>query len=125
MGIDIYAHWKGQTEQERDEQHEVWTSAAAGHCGYLREAYHGEPYATQHLMPEAFENESRARIPAATLRERLPETLRLAEIRQRQIYDATTPEEIQPVLDSYTAFVELCERMERKTGQPVEIAASW
>jgi len=125
MGINIYARWEGQTEEEREEQHEAWTSAAAGHRGYLREAYHGEPYATRHLVPEAFEGDCRARIPAATLRERLPETLRLAEIRQRQIYGAATREEIRPVLDSYTAFVELCERMERKTGQPVEIVASW
>ena len=42
MGIDIYARWRGQTEEE---QHAQITSFSVvhGHVGYLREAYHGEP----------------------------------------------------------------------------------
>jgi hypothetical protein len=41
-------------------------SVEHGHLGYLREAYHGEPYATRVLVPESFET-GRAEIPAATL----------------------------------------------------------
>ena len=53
--------------------------------GYLREAYHGEPYATQAFVPEAFEKGS-AHIPAERLKERLPEVLRLAEQREREVF---------------------------------------
>jgi predicted Rossmann fold nucleotide-binding protein DprA/Smf involved in DNA uptake len=45
MGIDIYARWKGQTRQEQEAQYTGF-SVVHGHLGYLREAYHGEPYAT-------------------------------------------------------------------------------
>ena len=55
MGIDIYARWKGQTEAEEQAQNTGF-SAVHGHVGYLREAYHGEPYATRYLAAEAFEN---------------------------------------------------------------------
>jgi hypothetical protein len=125
MGIDIYAKWHNQTFEEVNAQHEAVMTVGAGRFGYLREAYHGEPYATQYLLPEAFEQPEGALIPAKTLRERLPETLRLAEERERLIYQAKTPEEIEPVLKSFTAFVELCERQEAKTGKPVKIIASW
>lgn len=54
MGIDIYARWRGQTDAERQAQEEAWLSTTSGHVGYLREAYHGEPYATRHLCKEAF-----------------------------------------------------------------------
>src|SRR5579859_2358021 len=53
MGIDIYAKWDGMTEAEEDEQYRSLLSAEHGHLGYLREAYHGEPYATKVLVPEA------------------------------------------------------------------------
>ena len=75
MGIDIYAKWAGQSEQEKEAQITGF-STVHGHVGYLREAYHGEPYATRVLVPEAFDApECEAAISAATLRERLPETL--------------------------------------------------
>ena len=125
MGIDIYARWKGQSGDEVEKQHEAAFTTEAGAVGYLREAYHGEPYATEYLVAEAFASKDGSAIPAATLRQRLPETLRLAEERERTLYNATTPEDIEPVLRSYTAFVELCERQERQTGEPVRIVASW
>ena len=53
MGIDIYARWEGQTEAEKEAQYTGF-STTAGAVGYLREAYHGGPYVTQWLMPEAF-----------------------------------------------------------------------
>jgi hypothetical protein len=125
MGIDIYARWEGQRPEDVGKQLKVWLSETDGAVGYLREAYHGEPYATRHLVLEAFDGGDGAFIPATKLRERLPETLRLAEERERTIYEANTAEEIEPVLQSYTAFVELCERMEAETGEPVKIIASY
>ena len=71
MGIDIYLEWDGQTEAERKKMCTGF-STTSGDVGYLREAYHGGPYATQMLLREAFESEDcRAQIPAAVLRERL------------------------------------------------------
>jgi hypothetical protein len=125
MGIDIYAHWKGQTDEEEAAQCTGF-SVLHGHVGYLREAYHGEPYATKHLCREAFDSgNGSAAIPAAVLRERLPETLRLAEQREREIYEETDEKEIAEVLQSYRDFVALCERKEKETQQPVEIVASY
>jgi hypothetical protein len=120
MGIDVYTRWKGQETEDGERQHDAWLEPSAGRVGYLREAYHGEPYATLFLVQEAFEG-GVAFIPARTLRERLPETLRIAEVRERTIYKASTAEEIQPVLQSYTDFVELCERKEAESGEPVQI----
>lgn len=70
MGIDIYAEWDGMTEAEHDAQLTGF-SVEHGHVGYLREAYHGEPYTTKVLVPGAFE-EHRVPIHAATLADRLP-----------------------------------------------------
>lgn len=72
MGIDIYLEWDGMEEEDKKEQYSSGFSITAGGTGYLREAYHGEPYATQILVREAFEAENcRAEIPAAVMRERL------------------------------------------------------
>jgi hypothetical protein len=123
MGIDIYARWPGQTLDEISAQTRAGFSVEAGNTGYLREAYHGEPYATRHLCAEAFVKGS-ARIPAAVLQERLPQTLLLAEERERTIYGARDLE-IKAVRQSYSDFVSLCERKERETGEPVLIIASY
>jgi hypothetical protein len=123
MGIDIYAEWRGMTEEESNAQITGF-DAAAGHVGYLREAYHGEPYATRVLVPEAFEK-GEAAIPAGLLRERLPAALAAAEQREKTVYGETDPLEIQRVLDSFRNFVELCERKEAETGQPCRITASY
>ena len=79
MGIDIYTRWKGQTDEETQAQMTGF-SIVHGHVGYLREAYHGEPYATKYLLREAFEHPDRCRIPASVLRQRLPHTLALSEL---------------------------------------------
>ncbi len=125
MGIDIRAQWKGQTAENVQAQGEAWLSNDGGKVGYLREAYHGEPYATSHLVAEAFEHPDGVRIPASVLRTRLPETLKLAERREREIYRETHRSEIELVLDNYRAFVELCEQKEEETGEPVKFVASW
>ena len=123
MGIDIYAHWNGITEAEEAAQ-VTGFSVEHRHVGYLREAYHGEPYATKVLVPEAFE-ELRVPIYAATLRDRLPATLVVAEQREREIYGVTDPAEIEIVLKSYRDFVDLCARKEAETGEPCLIIASY
>jgi hypothetical protein len=126
MGIDIHAEWKGQTKEEREAQY-TFFSVEHGHVGYLREAYHGEPYATMYLVAEAFDSDDgQAKIPAAVLRERLPETIRLAKERQRVVYECkgNIPDD-DPVIKSFSDFVELCERKEAETGEPVTIIASY
>jgi hypothetical protein len=124
MGIDIYAKWKGQTREEEQAQITGF-STVHGHVGYLREAYHGEPYATRYLVSEAFASpECEARIPAQTLRKRLPETLKLVERRERDLYQAP-PQVIAAVQRSYVDFVEFCEGKERATGEACRIVASY
>lgn len=62
MGIDIYAKWDAYTEANYEAQLTGFDTTA-GSVGYLREAYHGGPYVTNWLMPEAFaigENEGSA-----------------------------------------------------------------
>ena len=126
MGIDIYVKWRGQTKTEEDAQ-VTGFSVMHGHVGYLREAYHGKPYATKYLVAEAFKSSNgEAKIPASALRERLPETIRLAKDRQREVYGrkGEIPDS-DPEVQSFTDFVELCERKERETGEPVTIVASY
>jgi hypothetical protein len=124
MGIDIYAKWDRMSMQETAAQKKVWASAVDGHLGYLREAYHGEPYATKVLVPEAFEY-GRARITASRLQKRLPDALQAAEMRERKVYGATDANEIERVLKSYRDFVALCVRKEDETGIPCLIVASY
>ncbi len=125
MGIDIYARWKGQTKEEKDAQCTGF-STVHGAVGYLREAYHGEPYASRFLCKESFESkDGRAAIPAAVLRERLPQTLAIVEERQRRVYGTEGVEDMWKVQQSFVAFVELCSRKERETGEPVTIIASF
>jgi hypothetical protein len=171
MGIDIYARWRNQTEQERDAQ-DIF-SVVSGGTGYLREAYHGAPYVTKYLVQEAFaaRYEEGAKIPAETLRERLPAAVLLAIIREKKVYGSGNPgiidaaelpkalknvvenevgdmshkeiaesftpetlENIQRLIDnkllsdvvqSFVDFVEFCEAIEKKTGEPVTIIASY
>lgn len=125
MGIDIYASWEGMTKKEKEAQFTGF-SVTSGHVGYLREAYHGSPYATKFLVKEAFEAEnSEADIPARVLRERLPETLEIVKERERKVYNEMDEKEINKIRKSYMDFVELCEKMEKKTGKPVTILASY
>ena len=122
MGIDIYAEWGGMTAAERDAQITGF-SIVHGHVGYLREAYHGEPYGTRVLVPEAFEQDV-ADIPAATLKKRLPEALAAAERRERELYKGSSAD-VAAVLKSYRDFVALCARKEAETGKPCRIIASY
>jgi hypothetical protein len=125
MGIDIYARWKGQTEEEKNAQYEAF-SVVHGRFGYLREAYYGPPYATMFLCQEAFATlGGQADIPAAVLRERLPQTILLVREREREIYGVTDEKQIAEVIQSFSDFVSLCERKEAESGRPVRISASY
>ena len=123
MGIDIFVEWKGQNERERDEQNLAASLGVDGGRGYLRESYHGEPYATKFLFSEAFLT-GEARIPAAVLRERLPHTLEFVEERERKIY-GSDEKQIEAMKESFRRFVGLCERKETETGEAVLIVASY
>ena len=120
MGIDIYAHWDGESAEDMHEQVSSWLSIEAGDRGYLREAYHGEPYATRYLCAEAFET-GEARIPASVLADRLPVALSIAEERERSLYGKNGHPEA--VTQSFRDFVAFCERKERESGAPVRIVA--
>lgn len=125
MGIDIYLNWKEQKKTEADAQ-VTGFSVVHGHVGYLREAYHGEPYVTRFLFPEVFDGGSAiADIPAAVLRKRLPRALELADLRERTVYQETDPEALAAVKRSFVDFVELAEAKERVTGAPCTIIASY
>lgn len=84
MGIDIYMKWPGQTEAESKAQITGF-SVDCGNVGYLREAYHGGPYATRYFVEEAF-GDDEVRIPANVLRERLPAAVMLATFREYILY---------------------------------------
>jgi hypothetical protein len=88
----------------------IWRTVVASHSSIL--------------VPEAFET-GRAPISAAVLEARLPATLEAAERRKREVYEETDAEAIERVLKSYRDFVALCGRMERATGVPCTIIASY
>ena len=130
MGIDIYMRWPGQTEEEKSAQFTGF-DITMGRVGYLREAYHGPPYATYDFVAEAFSVEhtceededscvgcTGAPIPASVLRERLP----AAQDATRERYKGA--EWVDKVVQSYADFVALAEAKEAETGQPVRIEAS-
>jgi len=124
MGIDIYMRWTDQTEEEVKAQYTGF-STIHGHAGYLREAYHGSPYATHYLVEEAFDEdapEEGASIPCAILRERLPETLNLHIQRCKEIYNENIHFE-SPSAEAFIAFVELAERLTAKGKSPTIIAS--
>lgn len=127
MGIDIYMKWRKQSKKEADAQCTGFC-VEAGHVGYLREAYHGAPYVTRHLVREAFDPPYEAKIPAETLRARLPEAIKLAIERLRVVYKVPGNDaKLKKCKDvkSFIDFVELAERKEQETGEPVTISASY
>lgn len=113
MGIDIYASWSGMTEQEKEQQYTGF-SVCHGHVGYLREAYHGQPYATHHLVDEAFcfDGDSAyieadeddpcyegVPIDMIQLIKRLPTTLVIALIREAVVYESTEARDLLDEVD--------------------------
>lgn len=113
MGIDVYMEWDGQTEAEKNAQFTGF-SVAHGHVGYLREAFHGEPYVTRVLFPDHDEGP----IPASTLREREEIAIATAIERERKVYGEENPED-SPMVKSIRDFIALAEKKENETGKPV------
>jgi hypothetical protein len=124
MGIDIYAHWKNQTPKQKQKQMTGF-SVLRGNVGYLREAYHGSPYATRHLCKEAFDKKDGAKIPSEVMRKRLPKTLELVDRRECDVYKQKSKKEIGRIQKSFTDFVRLCERKEKEAGEPCIIIANY
>ena len=58
MGIDVYLKWDTMNDEDHKAQLGTGFQTDIGDTGYLREAYHGEPYATQMLVPEAFDEKN-------------------------------------------------------------------
>ena len=124
MGIDIYARWKNQTPKQVQAQFTGF-SAVHGHVGYLREAYRGDPYATHYLFQEVFAKKGEAKIPAEVLRERLPRTLELVEIREKRLYKEVRKKQLDRIKKSFIDFVKLCEQKEKETKESCTIVASY
>jgi hypothetical protein len=114
-------------------------SERAGAAGYLREAYHGAPYATEFLVPEGFDPEAQQGIPdlpsrygdglqigvpilAATLRARLPEAIDVAQARGRKIYRNADGD--PSMVKALEAFVALAEKVEAE-GRRVFVSVSY
>ena len=132
MGIDIYMNWDGITDDEKKAQYTGF-STTSGDVGYLREAYHGGPYATETLLPEAFEwvqeignlmscaEMAGSELPddlldllsrgcpmqAETLMDRLGSTILRVRERIDKVYPMTSPEDADLVVSSYISFVDL------------------
>jgi hypothetical protein len=128
MGIDVYLKWEGQTEAELAAQITGF-SIEAGHVGYLREAYHGVPYATYVLVPEGWEDAKgnhpgEVEVPAATLLKRLPKAIKACIERHRRVYHETIGPD-DPPCKAFSDFVRLAVEMEKKTGQPCRVYVSY
>ena len=117
MGIDIYMRWDGMTEEDREKQYTGF-DATVGEVGYLREAYHGGPYATHYLVEEAFEDGADdVHIPAKELRKRLPLTKEIVIQRFRDVYKEEI-EEDNVFVKAFEDFVKLSEALEEEGRKP-------
>lgn len=152
MGIDIYLRWDGMTEEEEQQQCTGF-SVVSGDVGYLREAYHGGPYATKILVREAFESANcEAEIPASVMRARLTSVTEPARVRDGQhIVDVLCPDGVRSnctdpqsvheaicmrykgedtkfvkdVIQSFNDFVALAAEKEKATKKPCRVIASY
>ncbi len=139
MGIDIYLRWERMTGAEREAQ-QLGFSVVHGHVGYLREAYHGAPYATRVLMPEAFavhelgleaarrkgwdvDDDYAVHVPSATLTGRLEAACGAAIERGREVYDEALTGD-SPEVRAFVDFVTLAERLEAE-GRCPRVYASY
>ncbi len=138
MGIDCY----NQTAQDLNGNDSgQGFDITAGDKGYLREAYHGNPYGTMHLLSECFEidkvigslsghdegveYEIKVFIPAKLLRKRLPKTLELVAELHKLNYKYATEKNIKEAQKSFIDFVELAEKIEEREGKSCEFYASF
>jgi hypothetical protein len=89
MGIDVYLKWDGQTEEEKQAQL-TGCSIVHGHKGYLREAYHGGPYATRVLFRgidlEHEDADGYVPVTAKQLEDNIKEAVFCTLIRELKVY---------------------------------------
>lgn len=87
MGIDVYLEWDNMTKADKEARFTGF-SVEHGHVGYLREAYHGGPYATAYLITEPWESqpEDGFRIKAVELKRRLPSAVMASMYRHHIVY---------------------------------------
>lgn len=134
MGIDMYLHWRGMAKEEKEAQYTGF-SIDKGNLGYLREAYHGGPYATKVLAPECWteaqkdqdddsEIPSGVQIPVATLKERLPRVIETAIQREKLVYNNEVTED-SDMVKAFVDFVELAEEKEKLKGEPCWVYSSY
>lgn len=133
MGIDVYMKWDGFTKDDKEAQLKGF-DATIGNAGYLREAYHGDPYATMYLCPEAFDDErfkhpfnpkakeddddyGYVKLAADLLVERLPIVIQAAIERNTKLYNSTLDQSL-PYIKSFLDFVALYVKMEREGKHP-------
>lgn len=122
MGIDIYMRWDGMTEEDRDKQITGF-DPTKGDMGYLREANHGQIFATKYLVKEAFEKGAdEVHIPAKELRKRLPLTKDIVIQRFRDVYKEEI-EEDNAFVKAFEDFVKLSEALEEEGRKPTIYAS--
>lgn len=152
MGIDIYLHWEDMTEKDEEARYTGF-SIVSGNIGYLREAYHGGPYVTRVLMPEAFyrdewheyawrnqidpsdwgndpddgseRDEHGPPIPAAVMRHRLTAARAAFDERWDSVYPDDDAEIRAEAWQAFVDFVDLAERKEKETGYMCRVYASY
>lgn len=119
MGIDVYLSWDGMTEEEEKARYtgfDVWK----GNLGYLREAYHGNPYATHVLISESWESqpEDGFVISNAELMERMSEVLKAVMERCVDVYKEDDMFSIYKSMKSFADFVMLHGEKEKEGKHP-------
>jgi hypothetical protein len=131
MGIDVYARWRNQKKDEKEKQFTGFR-LDKGDVGYLREGYHGEPYATKHMFKETFNLRDGTReYDAAELVKRLPHTLMVVRERAEKVYNMDLRNSVEDKAElvtwqnAYIDFVDLCVRKQKETGHPITIETSY
>ncbi len=124
MGIDVYVEWDKRTEEETQKQYTGF-SIESGDVGYLREAYHGSPYATHYFVQEAFEDDKYdgVAIPSDTLLERVPLAVDIHIQRHKEIYKEDVKREDKSAR-AFGEFAKLVQDLE-KQGKNPKIRASY
>ncbi len=125
MSISIHVRWNGEVPWATQQVAEARQLGGTTGTGYLLEERTGPISAIAYLATEAFQYHHGVPMPASMLRERLDETLRIAELRIRIVYGPRNEADLEERLQGYRNFVEFCERLERKTKRPPLVVVVW
>lgn len=104
MGFDTYMSWKGQTEAEKEAQF-IGGMMNGGHVGYLRGGY-----ALDIVPSDAWDTP----VKASEMRRRLPKAV-------KGVRGHLSGSLQDVMIKSLNDFVDLAERKEKETGEPVTI----